>query len=104
MNENVAEPVIMIIPHSLGKEEAMRRLKSGLATANLPFLTIDREFWNNDLLEFSVSAMGQTASGSALVMSDGVRLTLILPWLLQRFAKLAGGTLASRTKLLLDKK
>ncbi len=100
----MSDPVIITVPHRLGKDEAIRRLRSGLASANLPFVTIDREVWNGDLLEFSLSAMGQKASGTALVLADGVRLTLVLPWLLQRFAELAGGTLASRTKLLLDKK
>ncbi len=100
----MADPVIITVPHRLGKEEAIRRLRSGLASANLPFVSIDREVWNGDLLEFSLSAMGQKASGTALVMADGVRLTLALPWLLQRFAELAGSTLVSRTKLLLEKK
>jgi hypothetical protein len=100
----VSEPVVITIPHRLGKDEAIRRLKSGLASAHLPFVTIDREVWNGDLLEFSLTGMGHKASGSALVMSDSVRLELVLPWLLRRFAELALGGLASRTKLLLEKK
>ena len=100
----MAEPVIITISHSLGKEEAIRRLKAGIASPNLPFVTIDREIWADDLLDFGVTAMGQKASGTALVMDDGVRLTLTLPWLLRRFAEAAGATLASRTKLLLEKK
>ncbi len=79
-------------------------MKSGLASANLTFVTIDLEVWNGDLLAFSLIAMGQKASGTALVLDNGVRLTLVLPWLLRRFAELAGGTPASRTKLLLEKK
>jgi Putative polyhydroxyalkanoic acid system protein (PHA_gran_rgn) len=100
----VSDPVVITIPHRLGKDEAMRRLKSGLGSARLPFLTIEREVWKGDLLEFSLSGMGQKASGTALVLDDAVRLELILPWLLQRFAQLAGATLATRTKLLLEKK
>ena len=45
-----------------------------MASANLPFVTIDREVWNGDLLEFSLSAIGQKASGTALVLDNGVRL------------------------------
>lgn len=48
--------------------------------------------------------MGQQASGTALVLEDAVRLTIVLPWLLQRFAELAGRVLATPTKLLLEKK
>ncbi|WP_045837269.1 polyhydroxyalkanoic acid system family protein [Hyphomicrobium sp. 99] len=100
----MSEPVVITIPHRLGKVEAIRRLKSGLASAHLPFLKIDREIWKDDLLEFSLSGMGQKASGTALVSDDAVRLELVLPWLLQRIAELAASTLASRTKLLLEKK
>jgi hypothetical protein len=100
----VSEPVVITIQHRLGKDEAIRRLKSGLASANLPFVTINRETWNGDLLEFSLTGMGQKASGTALVSEDAVRLELVLPWLLQRFAELATSALASRAKLLLEKK
>ena len=100
----MSDPVVISIPHRLGKAEAIRRMKDGLASANLPFMTIDREDWNGDLLEFSFRAMGQQASGTALVLEDAVRLTIVLPWLLQRFAELAGRGLATRTKLLLEKK
>ena len=100
----MSDPVVITIPHRLGKAEAIRRMKNGLASANLPFMTIDREAWNGDLLEFSLRAMGQQASGTALVLEDAVRLTIVLPWLLQRFAELGGRGLATRTKLLLEKK
>jgi Putative polyhydroxyalkanoic acid system protein (PHA_gran_rgn) len=95
----VSEPVVIGIPHRLGKSEPIRRVKTGLAAANLPFITIDREEWKGDLLEFS-----QQASGTAFVLEDAVRLTIVLPWLLRRFAELAGGAVATRTKLLLEKK
>lgn len=49
----MSDPVIITIPHHLGKDEA-----------------------NGDLLEFSLSAMGQKASGTALVL-DKWRLSHI---------------------------
>ena len=100
----MSDPLVITIPHRLTKEEALRRMKNGLASANLPFLTIEREEWNGDLLEFSLKGVGQQASGTALVQDNAVQLTLVLPWLLQRFAELAGGALTKRTKLLLEKK
>lgn len=100
----MSDPVVITIPHRLGKDEAIRRLKSGLASAHLPFVAIEREIWKGDLLEFSLSGMGHKASGTVLVSDNAVRLELILPWLLQRFAELAASALASRTKLLLEKK
>ncbi|RUO98474.1 polyhydroxyalkanoic acid system family protein [Hyphomicrobium sp.] len=100
----MAEPIVITIPHRLSKDEAIRRLKNGLGSANLPFLTIEREEWTGDLLEFSLKAMGQQATGTALVQDSAVQLTLVLPWLLHRFAELASGALTKRTKLLLEKK
>ena len=38
----MSDPVIITIPHRLGKDEAIRRMRSGLASANLAFVTIDR--------------------------------------------------------------
>jgi hypothetical protein len=96
--------VVISIPHRLGKAEAIRRMKNGLTSAQLPFVSIEREAWNGDLLEFSLRAMGQQASGTALVLDHAVRLTIVLPGLLQRFAELASRSLATRTKLLLEKK
>src|SRR3569623_3553901 len=66
----VSDPLVITIPHRLTKDEAIRRLKNGLASANLPFLTIEREEWNGDLLEFSLKAMGQQASGTAAVQAN----------------------------------
>lgn len=100
----MSEPIVITIPHRLSKDEAIRRLKNGLGSANLPFLTIEREEWTGDLLEFSLKAIGQHASGTAVVQDNAVQLTLVLPWLLQRFAELASGALTKRTKLLLEKK
>lgn len=60
--------------------------------------------FGGDTLDFSLRAIGQQATGTALILDDSVRLTIVLPWRLQRFAELAGATLANRTKMLLEKK
>ena len=98
------EPLRVTIPHHLGKEAAISRLKQGLSSANLPLVSIDKEEWDGDRLEFGLSGLGQRASGSVLVKDDIVEISLVLPWMLQRVAELAGKALASRAKLLLEKK
>jgi Putative polyhydroxyalkanoic acid system protein (PHA_gran_rgn) len=100
----VTEPVTISIPHRLGKEAAVARLKEGLASANLPLVSIEHEVWTGDRLDFSLSGMGQKATGSVLVREDSVQISLILPWMLQRIAEIASNALASRAKLLLEKK
>jgi hypothetical protein len=100
------QPLVVTIPHSLGKEEATRRLKSGLAKASSSstMLSIDEEVWSGDRLAFKVSAMGQQASGTLDVADKDVRVEVVLPWLLQRFAELVQAAVKQRTRLLLEKK
>lgn len=101
----MSAPLIVTIPHRLGRDEAVRRLKNGLsrATASLPILTVDEERWDGDRMNFRVRAMGQAASGNVDVAEDHVRLEVTLPWLLQRFAQAAQAAIQARGKLLLDK-
>ena len=100
------QSVVVHIPHKLGKDEAVRRLKHGLETTSskLPFLKIEREEWTGEKLTFSVSGFGQAASGSAEVSNNDVRIEVSLPWIFQRLAGITAATLRSRTKLLLEKK
>ena len=72
-------PLVVSIPHSLGRDEAMRRLKAGLtrAAASVPVLKVDE---------------------------DHVRVEVVLPWLLQRFAEAAQAVIRNRGHLLLTKR
>jgi len=51
-----------------------------------------------------VRAIGQAASGQIDVAEDHVRLEVVLPWLLQRFAEKAQTLIRERGQLLLTKK
>jgi hypothetical protein len=102
----MSAPLIVSIPHRLGREEATRRLKAGLtrAAASIPILQVDEERWEGDRLIFRVRALGQTASGHLDVAEDHARLEVTLPWLLQRFAKVAQVAIRNRGNLLLTKR
>lgn len=102
----MSKPVLVTIPHSLGKEEAIRRLKSGLgsASANLPVLKIDEETWTDNRLAFRFTALGQIAEGTADVEDDSVRIEVVLPWFLQKVAEVVQSTIKSRAQILLEKK
>ena len=99
-------PLVVSIPHSLGREEAMRRLKTGLARAasSVPVLSVDEERWEDNRMIFRVRAMGQAAAGHVDVAEDHVRVEVVLPWLLQRFAEAAQAMIRSRADRLLTKK
>jgi putative polyhydroxyalkanoic acid system protein len=99
-------PLVVSIPHRLGRQEAMRRLKTGLtrAASSIPVLKVDEERWEEDRMIFRVRALGQAASGHLDVADDHVRLEVTLPWLLQRFAEVAQVAIRNRGSLLLSKR
>ena len=101
----MSAPLVVSIPHSLGREEAMRRLKTGLSRAatSVPMLSVDEERWEDSRMIFRVRAMGQAATGNVDVADDHVRVEVVLPWLLQRFAELAQTAIRNKGKLLLTK-
>jgi hypothetical protein len=102
----MSAPLVVSIPHRLGRKEATRRLKTGLtrAAASVPVLSVDEERWDGDRMIFRVRALGQAASGHLDVADDHVRLEVTLPWLLQRFAEVAQAAIRNRGQLLLTKK
>ena len=102
----MSAPLVVSIPHRLGREEAAKRLKGGLsrAAASVPVLSVDEERWEGDRMFFRVRAIGQAATGQIDVADDHVRLEVVLPWLLQRFAEKAQSLIRERGQLLLTKK
>jgi hypothetical protein len=102
----MAAPLVVSIPHRLGRDEATRRLKTGLtrAASSIPVLKVDEERWEGDRMTFRVRALGQAASGHIDVADDHVRLEVTLPWLLQRFAEVAQIAIRNRGNLLLTKR
>jgi hypothetical protein len=102
----MSAPLVVSIPHRLGREEATRRLKAGLtrAATSIPLLKVDEERWQDNRMVFRVRALGQAAAGHFDVEDDHVRLEVSLPWLLQRFAEVAQVAIQNRGRLLLTKR
>ena len=102
----MAEPLVITIPHKLGKEEALRRLKPALgkASQNFPALKVEEEVWSNERMDFRVRTLGQVATGNVQVAEDKVRLEVTLPWLLHKFAEAVQKTISGQGRVLLEKK
>lgn len=102
----MSKPLVVTISHSLGKEEAVRRLQGGLAkaTSTLPMFSLDEEVWTGDTMTFRMSAMGQQAFGNVNVAEENVRVEVTLPWLLQRFGEMIQGAIQQKGQVLLDHK
>ena len=102
----MADPMVVTIPHKLGKDEALRRIKPALgkASASFPVLTVEEEVWSGDSMIFRVRALGQVAAGKVDVGEQSVRLEVTLPWLLAKFAHAVQRVVGQKGQLLLEKK
>jgi hypothetical protein len=83
-------PLVVSIPHRLGKQGAIRRLQHGLGQAKTSFsnlITIEEETWQGDSLTFRLRALGQGANGVIHVFEDHLRLEVALPWLLAKLSQ-----------------
>ncbi|MGO4707023.1 polyhydroxyalkanoic acid system family protein [Microvirga sp. 2MCAF38] len=103
----MSKPLVVFIPHRLGKDEAARRLQSGLTMLESQFAEmiagLNHE-WNEDRLNFHLGLMGQHIDGHIDVMADQVRVEVQLPWLLSMLAEKTKGFIQKQGTLMLEKK
>jgi hypothetical protein len=100
-------PLVVTIPHSLGQDQAISRLKIGLGDAQArfgQFFVVQEETWTDNRLQFRLAALGQSVSGTIDVFDDHVRLEVVLPWLLAKIAEKIQPLIRREAVLLLDKK
>jgi len=103
----VPQPFIVSIPHKLGKDEAIRRMKAGLSSIKSQYgqlLQVNEEIWSGDRLAFRITALKQQASGTIDVAEDHVKLEVMLPWLLAGIAHGAQAMIRERGNRMLEKK
>jgi hypothetical protein len=65
---------------------------------------VQQEVWTGDHLQFQISTLGQAATGAIDVEDDHVRLTIVLPWLLAKFAEKIQTMVGNQAKLTLEKR
>src|SRR6185295_17919649 len=102
----MATPIIVTLPHQLGRVEARRRIESGFAKI-VNVLPGGRgtssERWEGDRLVFRVGAVGQTVSGSIDVQDAAVTMEIELPGVLGLLAAGLRDRLRKAGNLLLTK-
>lgn len=79
----MGEPVVITIPHKLGKAEARHRVTGGFdgfkaQLAGVGFGNVTHG-WSGDRLNFHASALGQAVKGVIDVLDDQLRIELELP-------------------------
>ena len=103
----MTSPLVISIPHQLGRAEARRRIEGGFGKVIrlLPGGSgTPSERWEGDRLIFSVAAAGQTVSGVIHVGDAEVKMEIELPGLLRVIAGGLRHRLQKAGQLLLTKK
>jgi hypothetical protein len=102
----MSRPVVVDLPHSLGTEEAKRRMREGIGKLpdHIPGGGQVESRWDGDRMHLRVGAMGQEVSGHIDVFEKKVTVELALPAFLALFADKISGVLRKRGGELLEDK
>ncbi len=103
----MSKPLVVVIPHQLGRDGARHRLEAGIGSLKAKFgdkVTSIDERWTGDHLDVDVKALGQSVSGGLDVAEDHVRVEVQLPWMLAMIAEKAKGYIEKEGQLLLEKR
>jgi hypothetical protein len=104
---SMSDTVTVIVGHRLGKNEAARRIREGLARTRGqlgPMIAVEQERWEGDTVHFGMRALGQQAAATIEVLEDALRVEVSLPWLLAKAAKRLVPLLRKEATQLLEKK
>lgn len=98
------KPVVVEIPHELGRAEARRRIAEGLGglTGQISAVGELTHSWAGDVLDFSLMAIGQTISGTIVVEERIVRVEVRLPGIFAMVANKVKSRLRDQGQLLLQ--
>lgn len=99
----MSKPVVVSIPHELGRVEARRRIDEGLGrlTAQIGAVGEIKQEWDGDRLRFSLQAIGQTITGAINVQDHEARLEVYLPGIFAMIANKVKGRLRDEGQILL---
>ena len=103
----MGKPLVVTIPHQLGKEGAKARLRGGMdqiqgMMGGLASSVEQR--WDADRLDLAMMVMGQNVAARVDVMDEAARVEVDLPWMLRLLADKIRGRIENHTTLLLEKK
>ena len=100
------KPVVVTIPHQLGRAEARRRISEGVGSITQQFAQMGdvKSTWEGDTLRFALTSMGQEVTGRIDVADQDVRLEVVLPGFLAMIANKVKGQLQKQGQVLLEDK
>ena len=100
----MSQPIAVDLPHSLGKEEARRRIANNVHKLHehIPGGAQVQSGWNGDQLNLDIQAMGQSVNAAIDVEDSKVRLRVLLPPMLGMFSGMIQAALQRKGGVLLE--
>src|SRR3954468_6052737 len=100
----MTQPIDVDLPHSLGKDEARRRIANNVhkLTDHIPGGAKVQSGWTGDQLNLQVAAMGEAVNASIDVMDSKVHVRVLLPGMLGMFSGLIQAALQKKGGVLLE--
>ena len=97
------QPIVITVPHQLGRAEAKARLETDLARllAQVGDMAKVERHWDADVLRFSAQVLGQGITGTIAVAERDVRVEVAIPGVLGMIAQRLKGRLVRETQVLL---
>jgi putative polyhydroxyalkanoate system protein len=100
----MSQPIDVDLPHSLGKDEARRRIANNIHQLgqHIPGGAQVQSGWTGDQLNLDIAAMGQSVMATIDVMESKVHLKVLLPGMLGMFAGMIQAALQKKGSVLLE--
>ena len=100
----MSQPIEVDLPHSLGKDEARRRIANNVhrLQEHIPGGAQVQSGWAGDQLNLDVAAMGQSVTATIDVQETRVRLKVLLPPMLGMFSAMIQAALQKKGSVLLE--
>jgi len=98
------KPIVVTVPHRLGRDEAKRRLVDGLqhVSEQIAAERASLEYaWEEYRINFSVAALRMRLDGYTVVEDEFIRISIYLPFLLRMLADPIAIRVENNTQLLL---
>ncbi|MDR3407425.1 MAG: polyhydroxyalkanoic acid system family protein [Methylovirgula sp.] len=97
----MAKPIVISVPHSLGVDEAQRRIAAEIDQLKDEYINKfahSEIAWAGNTANIRVIALAQEIKARIDVLADSVRIEVILPWLLAKLAAPALDKLTATTQ------
>ncbi|GAA3903240.1 polyhydroxyalkanoic acid system family protein [Sphingomonas limnosediminicola] len=100
----MSQPIEVDLPHSLGKDEARRRIANNVhrLTDHIPGGAHVESGWTGDQLNLRIQALGDSIQSTIDVQETKVVVKVLLPGMLGMFSGVIAGALQKKGNVLLE--